>query len=71
MPFTVSVKPLLPAAAEAGLRVVTVGRGRVAFTVKVEADDFWPSGFAMTICAVPAAATSLAAMAALSCVGLV
>lgn len=68
VPLTVKVKAALPAAAVAGDKEESTGRA--ALTVKLAAADFWPSGLATTTCAVPAAATSLAGMAALTWVAL-
>ena len=64
VPVTVSVNAGLPACALFGESAVMVG----AATVNVTAFEAAPPGFATVICAVPAAATSVAGMAAVSCV---
>src|SRR5439155_3631429 len=70
LPVTVSVKAAFPAAALAGDRVESVGDGLL--TLNVWAAEVPPPGAGVTTvtCGVPAAATSAAAMAAVSCVAL-
>jgi hypothetical protein len=73
VPFTVSVNPAEPASAVAGEIVVIVGTGfGAALILKLMALDVPPPGvkFTTVIGGVPAAATSLARIAAVSCVAL-
>src|SRR5256885_4805646 len=70
LPLTVSVKAALPADVLVGDRAARVGDE--LFTVNVCAAELPPPGAGVTTvtCGVPAAATSAAAMAAVSCVAL-
>src|SRR5205823_11547226 len=70
VPVTVSVKAALPAAVLVGDSAARVGDE--LFTVNVCAAEVPPPGVGVTTvtCGVPAAATSAAAMAAVSCVAL-
>lgn len=70
VPFTVKVKAALPAVALVGERLVMPGTG--LFTVKFEAAEVPPPGAGFTTFTerVPAVATSLAVMLAVSCVAL-
>src|SRR6266404_29508 len=70
LPFTRSVSGPVPAVAPVGVSPVSPGAGLL--TVKVCAAEVPPPGVGVTTvtCGVPAAATSAAAMAAVSCVAL-
>src|SRR5262249_33680263 len=70
VPVTVSVKAALPAVTLAGLRVLMLGVGFTGATVSGRAADVPPPGAGVNTVTlgVPAAATSLAGMAAVSCV---
>src|SRR5262249_24095722 len=70
VPVTVSVKAVLPAVTLAGLRVLMLGVGFTGATVSGRAADVPPPGAGVNtvMLGVPAAAISLAAMAAVSCV---
>ena len=70
VPLTVKVKAVVPTVVEAGVSDVSVGRVG-AMIAKLAAPGLWPSGFVTITCAVPVAATSLAEIAALSCVALI
>ena len=70
LPFTVSVKAGPPATALGGEREASVGAGACVFVVKVRALDTAPSGFSTVTKAVPAAAMSVAGIAAVSWVAL-
>jgi len=70
VPVTVRVKAGLPAWALFGDSAVMVGTGALPVTVNVNAFEASPSGFTTMICGVPAAATSVAGMAAVSWVAL-
>jgi len=70
MPFTVSVKPVLPAVAEAGLSPVVVGAGLSAgLIVNVRVFDVPPPGVPLktVTAAVPAPVMSLGTIVAVSC----
>src|SRR4029434_7767912 len=68
VPVTVSVKAALPAVTLAGLRLVMVGVGFTLATVNERAPDVPPPGAGVNtvMLGVPAAAISLAGMAAVS-----
>src|SRR5262249_2732756 len=70
VPVTVSVKAALPAVTLAGLRVLMLGVGFTGATVSGRAADVPPPGAGVNtvMLGVPAAATSLAGMAPVSCV---
>src|SRR5215472_9976429 len=70
VPVTVSVKAALPAVTLAGLRLLMVGVGFTLATVSERAPDVPPPGAGVNTVTlgVPAAAISLAGMAAVSCV---
>ncbi|MGH2506136.1 MAG: hypothetical protein ACRDHZ_01740 [Ktedonobacteraceae bacterium] len=69
-PLTVNVNAPLPADAEAGLSEIRDGTGLDDWIVKTNALDVPPPGAGLTTVttAVPAVATSLAGMSAVSCV---
>src|SRR5215831_17458472 len=70
VPVTVSVKAVLPAVTLAGLRLLMLGVGFTLATVSGRAPDVPPPGAGVNtvMLGVPAAAISLAGMAAVSCV---
>ena len=69
LPFAVSVNAGPPAVALLGDRVVSAGTATAALIVKVSALEVCPPGFTTLTC-LPAAAMSLAGIAAVTCVAL-